>query len=375
MQQVITIGSALVDIFIHSDQFQARQASALQPGQAPTQTADCSSDINSGAKPRLLCQAYGDKLEVDSFNVYTGGGGSNTAVAFARAGFTTSIICETGRDHFASLVTADLSNNQVKTKLVIAEKKEQTGGSVILVGQDGERTVLVHRGAASQLDTFDIASYWLVQADWIHLSSIAGRLPVLKKIFQLVAKSPSCQLSWNPGKAELALLTSRQLSIKEVPVQIFIVNQQEWELIADVQNQILRQVPQVIVTNAEQGGRVYLSAESGQQAGQRVARRADSTMKRARRTKQGREPEQFHFPASGVKAVDTTGAGDAFCAGYVTGQLWGKTPRQSVQLGVANAASVIQFYGAKAGLLTKQRLQAILTQTQKPAQASQGSFN
>lgn len=193
MHQIITIGSALVDIFIHSAQF------------TPTKSK----------QGDLLCQLYGDKTEVDGFNVFTGGGGSNTAVGFARLGFKTAVMCETGRDGFARLVMQDLQDQQVSTQLVIEEKKEQTGGSVILIGPDGERTVLVHRGAASMLDPFDISAYWLSEARHVHVSSLGGQRPTLEKIFKLVAHNPDLSLSWNPGKKELALLANRQL----VPVQ------------------------------------------------------------------------------------------------------------------------------------------------------------
>jgi hypothetical protein len=65
------------------------------------------------------------------------------------AWFVGSCAGRTGRDDFAQIVTQDLERERVSTQLVITEKKEQTGASIILVGAQGSRTVLVHRGAAS----------------------------------------------------------------------------------------------------------------------------------------------------------------------------------------------------------------------------------
>ncbi|HQM16063.1 MAG TPA: carbohydrate kinase family protein, partial [Candidatus Woesebacteria bacterium] len=121
MYQVITIGSALVDVFIHTRQFRVMA----------TDQGD------------LLCQTHGGKTEVDNFNVYTGGGAGNTAVGFARLGFKTATICETGRDNFSYLVIKDLQDQGVSTELIVSEKQEQTGGSVVLIGADGERSILV----------------------------------------------------------------------------------------------------------------------------------------------------------------------------------------------------------------------------------------
>jgi ribokinase len=113
MPDVISIGSALIDIFIHSDQF----------------------TIHQDQQNVLLCQDFGEKIEVESLTVHTGGGGSNTAVGFARMGFSTAIIAETGRDAFAQIVSSELEREQVDTSLLVREHKEQTGGSVILVSQ------------------------------------------------------------------------------------------------------------------------------------------------------------------------------------------------------------------------------------------------
>src|SRR5262245_24117018 len=98
MFQVITIGAALVDLFVHSRHFES-QPSDHGP---------------------LLCQPYGDKIEVESFRVYSGGGATNTAVGFRRLGFKTAVICELGRDDFAQVVLNELKREQVSTQLVIA---------------------------------------------------------------------------------------------------------------------------------------------------------------------------------------------------------------------------------------------------------------
>ena len=48
-----------------------------------------------------------------------------------------------------------------------------------------------------------------------------------------------------------------------------------------------------------------------------------------------------HVPARNVQVIDTTGAGDAFCAGVVVGLTYGKTLPESVEIGSYLAASVI----------------------------------
>ncbi len=299
MYEVISVGSSLVDIFIHSSLFSVEQAQ----------------------KGVLLCQRYGEKLEVDGFNLHTGGGGSNTAVGFARHGFRVGIISELGQDIFAQVVIDEFHRERVATNLLIKEKMEHTGGSVILVDDRGGRTAMVNRGASSMLDAKDIAAGPVERADWVHLSTIDGRLAALEKIFRLRSKIK--RMSWNPGTRELSLLRQSQISFINWPVEIFVVNREEWLSLGAMATLILRQTPIVIITNGSQIGGII-------------------TQKQA-----------YTFQPTKVKSVDDTGAGDAFAVGFVASYMKHQSIDLAVQEALANSTSVIQHFGAKTGLLTR----------------------
>jgi ribokinase len=146
-----------------------------------------------------------------------------------------------------------------------------------------------------------------------------------------VGKQEYLNLSWNPGKAELELLTAEKIVFSQIPCQVLFINQQEWDMISAVQDQALSHCPQIIVTQGKKGGKLYLNGQ-----------------------------DKGNFSSSGVEAVDTTGAGDAFACGYVSGQLLNRSPLESVKMGVQNAGSVVQHYGAKAGLLRKDQMKQVL---------------
>ena len=313
MYQVITVGSVLVDVFVHAPSFESK---------------------STGDK-HLICQQLGEKIELDGFQVTTGGGAGNTAVGLTRLGFKTAVISETGRDDFSFLIINDLKREQVATELLILEKKEQTGGSVILIGADGQRTVLVHRGAAAMLDPYDVPLFHTSQAGWIHLSSIGGNQHTLEKIFNIVRRNRETRLSWNPGNKELELIKSGNLSLDLITGDVLFVNQEEWDSVA-AQHAALTQIfSQVVVTNGRRGGQIWIKGKPA-----------------------------WEYQSLAVKTVDETGAGDAFCAGYIGGQLLYKSPQDSAAWGVANAASVVKFYGAKLGLLDRERISlSISTQT------------
>ena len=54
-----------------------------------------------------------------------------------------------------------------------------------------------------------------------------------------------------------------------------------------------------------------------------------------------REGNSGICPARNVQVKDTTGAGDAFCAGVSIGLTYGKTMPEAIEIGSALAASVI----------------------------------
>lgn len=274
----------------------------------------------------MLVQPHGQKIEVDSFQVYTGGGGSNTAVGFARLGFRTGIVCETGSDSWSKTIMDEFAAEGVDTALIIKEKKEQTGGSVILVAADGSRTVMVYRGAASMLDPADVPVAALSQANWIHLSSIAGQIDTLHTIFAVLAKHHR-RWSWNPGRQEIQALVENKISLAEVPCELLIVNREEWQGLEPVQAQLHQQVKYIVITNGREGGQIY-------QGGSVV----------------------HTYTVDPVTVVNETGAGDSFAAGFVAGMLWSSDLPTCVEYGKRNAANVIRHNGAKTGLLTKAQL-------------------
>lgn len=308
MYDIITIGSSVIDTFIESKQFKLIGS-------------------NKGA---LLCQVFGDKVEIDNYTITTGGGGSNTAVGFARMGYKTGVVSELGTDLFSKVIKEDLQKEFVSCQFLVNEKKEKTGGSVILLSKGGGRTVLVHRGAASQLDPQDLPKNHLENAKFVHLSSIGGNQATLEAIFETLTPKKNSQqykMSWNPGKGELELLKSGKIEAKHIPCEIFIVNKEEWQMIVDKQAEILQYFFQIIVTDGKNGGEVLVN-------GKKV----------------------LNFKSSDLtanKVIDETGAGDAFCVGYVTGFLCGLDYEKCTALGVKNAGSVVQYIGAKAGLLTE----------------------
>src|SRR5579859_3815701 len=95
--EVISIGSAVMDIFLKSAKF------------AVTPVAD----------HLMVCELYGGKMDVEESLVTSGGAGTNTAVSFARQGFSVGCIASVGKDIAAQIVLDDLVREGVETKNLV----------------------------------------------------------------------------------------------------------------------------------------------------------------------------------------------------------------------------------------------------------------
>lgn len=306
---VITIGSAVLDIFMRSDKFQVVK----------------SDDISGGI---ALCGVYGGKMEIEEVTIVSGGGATNTAVSLARKDLKVAVIAEMGNDPQSLLVHRDLEDAQVDTRFLVQEQNETTAVSVVLIAEDGGRSIMVHRGAAAMLTKHDIPLSDL-ETRWLHISSLGGNIHLLKTLLDW-AKSKGIRVSLNPGMKEieqkdklLPLLSS---------VEILFLNREEARALWGIDyrddslwksHQTLPGAYITILTDGARGGKVMI--------GNKVS---------------------FFEGVKVKKVVDTTGAGDAFASGVVAGVMYGKTYEQAIEWGIKNATAVLHHVGAKKGLLT-----------------------
>lgn len=306
---VITIGSAVLDIFMRSDKFQVVK----------------SDDISGGI---ALCGVYGGKMEIEEVTIVSGGGATNTAVSFARKDLKSAVIAEMGNDPQSLLVHRDLEDAQVDTRFLVQEQDETTAVSVVLIAEDGGRSIMVHRGAAAMLTKHDIPLSDL-ETRWLHISSLGGNVQLLKTLLQW-AKSKGVRVSLNPGMKEIE--EKEKLLPLLTQVEILFLNRDEaralWGI--DYRDESLWRSSQslpgahvTILTDGARGGKAMINNQV-----------------------------EFFEGVKVKKVVDTTGAGDAFASGMVAGVMYGKSYEQAIEWGIKNATAVLHHVGAKKGLLT-----------------------
>ena len=301
---IITIGAGIQDVFLsQSDKF---------------------SPVCANPNICFLRLDLGAKVNVNNINFSTGGGATNAAVTFARQGLRSSFMGTVGHDPAGQAVLTDLDKEGVDTSHVSFSEKFNTGYSVLLLAPNGERTILTYRGASTHYDAsnFDLKDS---DADWIYVSSMAGSMDVLDKIFHQ-ARRLNIKICFNPGKGELDQPDQLRGLLQDV--DILLVNKEEAQQIisgdnlSDMVRKLQRIVPTVIISDGSNG--VVAS--------------------------DGKTIVEAGIYAE-VNVVDRTGAGDAFGSGFLSQWILGKSLRNSVVFASANSTSVVTKVGAKAGIL------------------------
>jgi sugar/nucleoside kinase (ribokinase family) len=305
--KLLAIGAAVQDVFLsHSDEF---------------------TPVVENPHESFMKLELGAKADVNNITFSTGGGATNAAVTFARQGLHSQFMGTIGHDPAGLAVLNDLDQEGVDTTHISYSSKYNTGYSVLLLAPSGERTILTYRGASTHYDAanFDLRD---CHADWLYVSSMAGSMDALDKIFTQ-ARQLGIKIMFNPGKGELS--QPKKLKALLEDVDVLAVNKEEMQTIVEGEDleelarHAMHYVPVAIVSDGPNG----VVATDGQ------------TVVRA-----GMYED--------VPVIDRTGAGDAFGSGFLSQWAQGKGLKHSIHFASANSTSVVTKIGAKVGILTSE---------------------
>lgn len=110
---IITFGSATLDVFMQSDKLQVLESDKF-------------------ATKKGICVPLGSKLHIKDVGFYMGGCGTNSAVTFGRQGLKTAYFGAIGKDVGGEQVKKVLKNNKVSLDLIEESNKYPTAFSVVL---------------------------------------------------------------------------------------------------------------------------------------------------------------------------------------------------------------------------------------------------
>ncbi|MDP9117338.1 MAG: PfkB family carbohydrate kinase [Actinomycetota bacterium] len=240
-----------------------------------------------------------------------GGSAANTAAWLAFAGIRTALIARVGDDPLGIWSRALLGagvHAPLSTDLSLP-----TGTCIVLVGPDGERTMVPDPGANASLCPSDVDAALLTAPGHLHVSGYALFGEAAQAALHAMALARSSQMTVSVGAASAAPL--RALGAAKF-----------FELVGDDVLLVANQDEARVLTNRDDPAQAVraLSARVG---------RAIVTcgVHSALWSSAGQAPLQS--PAEPVVVRDTTGAGDAFIAGVLGALLAGGDPRVALATG------------------------------------------
>lgn len=320
MYDVVTVGSATRDLIIRT-----RAGKVIATPEDPR-------------LQKVLGFEYGAKILVEQTYDHFGGGGCNVAIALASLGLKVAARVHLGKDMEGIRIKKRLAVAKVSTKLITWDLRLRTDLSVVIIDEKGEgdHFIFVDKNASDQISLGPKR----FKTKWLYISSLTGQWQKLLADAVAVSREKGVKLALNPGSLQLK---SGYRGLKEVLacVSLIILSLDEAiELVLSKGNQaglapeaLCREIvswgPKIcVITQGAQGAVAY----------------DGKTLK--------------HEPGIVVaKPVDTTGAGDAFSAGFIGALVLGQGLEKALVWGVKNGASVIQQYGAQEGLLSRKDLE------------------
>jgi ribokinase len=254
----------------------------------------------------------GGHAVVKSTSIMPGGAGGNVVYGLSKLGLKCRFYTTLGEDVEAELYLEDMKRVGVEVRYSISHR--ETGKCHIYVDKRGERTFFVHPNAAGRIN-LEIENEELEELDYLYLDPFPSKqsfdfhLDVAKR-----AKEAGCEIIINPGFPYISLGLQRLMELLNYCDLVFASKDEIGDLpIQEIQSR----VKLLVITLGKEGSTAY----SG---GRRYFARAFE-----------------------VKAVDTTGAGDAFAAGFIYAYLGGFDVESCLKAGNFAASKNVQKLGAR----------------------------
>ncbi|HAT03544.1 MAG TPA: hypothetical protein DCS29_02080 [Candidatus Magasanikbacteria bacterium] len=313
MFDIITIGDSTIDTFLILD----------DGAKGCTLTKD----------KKLVCFNYAQKIPIRHTAQSIGGNAANVAVGIQKLGRRSTIITELGDDINGHTIKYELEQTGVDTAYVKLIKNKETRYSIVL-NYCSERTILSYHAPRN----YTLPR--LPQTKWIYYTSLGKTFEQIQtKIEAYLVKNPSTKLAVNPGSYQLSEEGIHHIKKLLPKIDILFVNKEEAEKLVGGGNNIKNLIASIIKT------------------GVKHAVITDS-LKGSYTFDQGTYYAMTPYP---IVAKAKTGAGDAYTSGFLAATMYGKSIPEAMQWGTANAGGVIQEFGAQKGLLSKQKLEHLIT--------------
>ncbi len=306
-KKIIGIGHALVDVVTRVSDDSLLKKMGFIKGSMNHVDASTSEEIG--------------KLLHDSDSIMApGGSGANTIHGLGKMGIETEFLCRTGADKVGRFF--EDSMREVGVKPIVVNSPNPSGLVRAIVTPDGERTFATCVGAASELS-----------ADFLKASMFRG-----------------CSFCYLEGY----LITNRELFAKAIALakQVkakVVLDLASFNIVEENRDFLINLLPSIDIVFANEDEAKALTKLSPEEALNFIAEKVEIAI--VKLGKDGsiirRGDEIVRVEAIPTNAIDTTGAGDLYAAGFLYALIENKPLAECGRYGSVLAHHIIQVYGAK----------------------------
>jgi sugar/nucleoside kinase (ribokinase family) len=308
---LLAIGNAIVDVIAPADDALVEAAGLVKGSMRLIGEAEA-----------LDLQARMEAATPGEVRKVSGGSAANTAAVVAALGGRAGFIGRLGNDEVGELFDRELREAGVSF-VGVSDAHTATARCLILVTGDAQRSMCTFPGAAHKLAVPDLNDGQVAAAHILFLEGYLWDSPSARAAMEhasRVARQAGRKVALTPSDIACVQRCGDHFRamIDQNLIDMLFLNDAELAAFGVTPSEMARRVELLVVTHGADGATAF------------------------------QRGEQTFAPAAPVaRLVDTTGAGDAFAAGFLSGHLRSAPVRDSLRLGAAAAADVIGRYGAR----------------------------
>lgn len=324
MFDVIAIGDTTEDVFLEME--------------------DASLQCGVDHKNCKICFDYAEKIGVKKkTDVPAVGNAANHAIGVSRLGLKTAIYTVVGDDMQGRAADDIFKQNNVDTRYMAFDMRRGTNYSAV-INFKGERTIFVYH------EPRDYKLPKMAGTKWVYLTSASG--DGLQKLHQQVASylaaTTSVKLAFNPGTYQLRLGKEGLMTFLKLSDILFLNREESVNLLESDADDIksLMQgfhklgVKTMVITDGPNGSYVSTKLDG---------------------------KKMWYAGIFDGPVVERTGAGDSYGSAFLAATIKGYDISTAMAWGNANSTSVVQYIGAREGLLTEESIQKMIEENKKVA--------
>jgi sugar/nucleoside kinase (ribokinase family) len=303
-------------------------AQAVEPAFDLVVIGDCNPDVLVVGGDVTPAFGQEEKL-VDSMSLVVGGSASITAVAAARLGLRVALVAAIGADAAGNFMLGELAAAGVDTGSMPVRAAVPTGMTVVL-SRGNDRAILTAPGTIGALTLADIPAGLLARSRHVHISSyfllersLGPGLAAVLAGARAAGATTSLDTNWDPAGTWGAEFFPAVLA----QTDLLLPNEAEAERLAGAAT-----LAEAVASLTKAGSRIVVKL------GARGALYVGG-------------PDSYLATPPPMTPADTTGAGDCFNAGLLTGLLRGLPPAEALALACATGALSTQGVGGSGYVL------------------------